>query len=144
MRHVTYHPQITGFGTYQPLGQRSQEFNADISTNITNLTNFGTQISYRGEDATKQEAEHGTAVTYLRMVPLRNSLKTADTLYSTYPNHLPDQPMMNNTLTTLPTSTTYPHRWVYHGNEKKTCRLLIQPPTLASYGTSPPCGYPYL
>ena len=82
-------------------------------------------------------------VTYLRMVPLRNSLKIADTLYLTYPNHLPDQPTMNNTLTTLPTLMIYPHCWVYHGNEKKTCRLLVQPPTSASYGTLPPFGYPY-
>lgn len=146
--YVTHHlpssdHRVWALSTHGSMTTFLRESNTYISMNITNHANFGMQTSYRGEGATKQEAEHGTAVTSLTMVPSRNSLKIADTLCLTYPNHPPDQPTTNSTLTTLPTSTIYPHHWVYHGNEKKTCRLLVRPPTLALYGTLPPCGFPY-
>ena len=79
----------------------------------------------------------------MKMVPLKNSLKIADSPYITSLNPHPDLPMMHSSPTTLPTSTTFHHHLAYLGNDKKICRLTIRLPTLASCGTWPLWRSPY-
>lgn len=120
-----------------------RESGLNTSENTTHHDTDGTQKSHQEEEGIRQEEEHGMVEKFLKMAPLRNLLKIADSSYVTCQNPCLDHTTMPSSPTTLPTLTTFHLYSVYLGNAKKTYYSTFQWPTLDSHGTWPLCRSPY-
>lgn len=110
-------PRVLGQLTHRLTTTFFQGFCTSTLMTPTILKNSGILTSLQEEESTTQVVENGVVVKSLKMVLMKNLLRTADTLSETYQTQHKNHSMINNMPIASPILTTYPKHWAYPGRK---------------------------